>query len=148
MGPTTTCDNPKCTCDPCTCVVCGCGVARLGDLERRVMDVLWAAPGRELTGRHVADALPEYAYTTVATVLDRLTHKGLVGRRVDGRAIRFEATGTRADHTAELMHEALVTTRDPDATLVRFVRTVSPAEAAVLRRALDELDPAPEPSSG
>jgi predicted transcriptional regulator len=141
MASATTCDNPKCTCDPCSCVVCACGVARLGELERRVMDVLWEQPGGEMTGRHVADALPGYAYTTVATVLDRLTHKGLVGRRLDGRAIRFAAVGTRADHTAELMHEALVTNRDPDATLVRFVKTVSPSEAEVLRRALDELDP-------
>lgn len=143
MSTTTTCDNPKCTCHPCTCAESACGVSRLGDLERRVMDVLWEEPGRELTGRNVADALPEYAYTTVATVLDRLNHKGLVGRRRDGRAIRFVALGTRADHTAELMHEALVTTRDPESTLVRFVKSVSSAEAEVLRRALDEHRPRP-----
>ena len=70
----TTCDNPMCSCDPCGCDHCTCGVARVGDLERRVMTILWEQGGDEMTGRQVADALPENAYTTVATVLDRLVH--------------------------------------------------------------------------
>jgi predicted transcriptional regulator len=134
----TTCDNPKCTCDPCTCNECGCGVASLGELERRVMDLLWEEPGRELAGRQVADALPVYAYTTVATVLDRLVHKGMVSRRMEGRAIQFAATGTRATHTAELMHETLVVTGDPESTLARFAETLSRSEADVLRHSLDQ----------
>ena len=39
--PKTTCDNPMCSCDPCTCDTCTCGVARVGELERRVMTILW-----------------------------------------------------------------------------------------------------------
>ena len=77
MTKATQCDNPMCSCDPCTCDDCACGVARLGDLERRVMEILWTGGGHEITGREVADQLPENAYTTVATVLDRLVHKGL-----------------------------------------------------------------------
>jgi predicted transcriptional regulator len=137
MSAATTCDNPRCSCSPCTCADCRCGVARLGDLERRVMEVLWAKPGRELSGRNVADALPDYAYTTIATVLDRLTHKGLVRRRMNGRVIQFTATDTRAANTAMLMREALESTSDPDAALVCFVEGVSHAEAEVLRHALD-----------
>jgi predicted transcriptional regulator len=139
MSATTTCDNPKCSCDPCTCAQCGCGVARLGELERRVMGLLWEDPDRELTGRDVAEVFPEYAYTTVATVLDRLVQKGVVSRRMEGRTIRFSTTGTRADHTAELMHEALVVTGDTDSALVRFAKTLSRSEAEVLRTALDQL---------
>jgi hypothetical protein len=93
--PKTTCDNPMCSCDPCTCDTCTCGVARVGELERRVMMILWERGDDELTGRQVADALPEHAYTTVATVLDRLVHKGLVRRRKLGRSIRFAAVGTQ-----------------------------------------------------
>jgi predicted transcriptional regulator len=144
MSGTKTCDNPKCICNPCTCAACGCGVARLGEAELRVMEILWAEPDRELTGRNVADLLPNYAYTTVATMLDRLVHKNLANRRLEGRTIRFTATGTRADHAAELMHETLVTNREPEAVLVRFATTMSSSEAAVLRQALDGLDePAP-----
>ena len=105
------------------------------------MDLLWEEPGRELTGRDVANALSGYAYTTVATILDRLTQKGMVSRRMEGRAIRFSPTGTRAAHTAELMHETLVVTGDPDSALVRFAETLSRSEAEILRRALDRAKP-------
>ena len=115
MSAITTCDNPMCACEPCACDDCSCGAARLGELERRVMDILWEEPDRELSGRDVADALPDYAYTTVATVLDRLVHKGLVHRRMDGRTIRFTTVGTRGAHTAVLMHEALAADHDADA---------------------------------
>jgi predicted transcriptional regulator len=115
-------------------------VARLGEAELRVMEILWSEPGRELTGRNVADLLPDYAYTTVATMLDRLVHKELVHRRLEGRTIRFTATGTRAEHAAELMHETLATNREPEAVLVRFATTMSHSEAAILRQALDRLD--------
>ncbi len=147
MASNTTCDNPMCACDPCTCDECHCGVARLGELERRAMETLWAEPDRELTGRDVADALSDYAYTTVATVLDRLVHKGLVHRRKQGRTIRFSAIGTRGAHTAVLMHVALAADGDPDAALIRFVETLTHSEAAVLRRALETLDGKPRSSS-
>jgi predicted transcriptional regulator len=101
------------------------------------MEVLWAKNGGELTGREVTDALSDYAYTTVATVLDRLVHKGLVRRRLDGRIIRFSAIGTRSAHTAVLMHEALVVDDDTNAALTQFARTLSPEEVGVLRKALD-----------
>jgi predicted transcriptional regulator len=143
--PKTTCDNPMCSCDPCTCDDCACGVARVGELERRVMTILWEQEG-ELTGRQVADALPEHAYTTVATVLDRLVHKGLVGRRKLGRSIRFAAVGTQGAHTAVLMREALSHGHDPDSALVHFAEILSAEEAAVLRRSLDVLHHGPEPT--
>jgi predicted transcriptional regulator len=101
------------------------------------MDTLWATPDRELTGRDVADELADYAYTTVATVLDRLVHKGVVHRRMDGRTIRFAAIGTRGAHTAVLMHQALAVDGDPDAALVQFAGTLSASEVAVLRHALE-----------
>jgi predicted transcriptional regulator len=137
MGANSTCDNPMCSCIPCTCDSCSCGVATLGDLERRVMDVVWAVPERELTVRAVADVLPEYAYTTVATVLERLGRKGLVRRRKVGRIVRFVAVGTRGAHTAVLMREALAASSDPDAALIRFSETLSEAEATLVRQALD-----------
>jgi predicted transcriptional regulator len=135
-----TCNNPMCACDPCSCNDCGCGVARLGELERRVMDILWQESDREWTARDVANVFPDYAYTTVATVLDRLVHKGLVRRRMDGRTVQFVAIGSRGAHTAVLMHDALAAGHDPDAALLRFAETLSPSEAAVLRRALVALD--------
>ena len=141
MAATTRCDNPMCTCDPCVCDSCSCGAARLGELERRVMDLLWQVSERELTVRDVVDALPDYAYTTLATILDRLVHKGVVRRRMKGRAIQFAAIGTRGVHTALLMHDALAADEDAEAALVRFAAMLSRSEAAVLRETLMTLDP-------
>jgi predicted transcriptional regulator len=100
------------------------------------MEIIWAGHGREVTGRQVADALPEYAYTTVATVLDRLAHKGVLRRRMVGRTIRFSSAGSKGAYTAVLMHDALAQDSDPDAALRRFVEGLSEAETAVLRQAL------------
>ena len=138
---TTPCPNPKCTCVNCKCgPTCKCGILRLGTLERRVMDVLWEESGAERTGREVADAFPEYAYTTLATVLDRLANKELLDRRQDGRVIHYSATNTRAVHTALLMREALDATRDPDAALACFAQGLPGEQAEALRAALEDLD--------
>jgi predicted transcriptional regulator len=108
------------------------------------MDILWEEPGREMAGRDVASLLPENAYTTVATVLDRLVHKGLVRRKMEGRFIRFTAVGTPGAHTAILMHEALaIGGEDRESALVRFAETLSPSEAAVLARTLRGIDQEP-----
>ncbi len=100
------------------------------------MDVLWDQPGQERTGRDVADALPLYAYTTVATVLDRLTRKGLVGRRRDGRLVRFWALDTGSALAAQAIREALEATSDPTDALSRFVDEAHQAELDALQRAL------------
>jgi predicted transcriptional regulator len=110
----------------------------LGDLERRVLGVVWDLPDPEPTGREVADALPTHAYTTVATVLDRLVNKGLLNRRRDGRPIRFTPIGVRGAHTAVVMRQALAADSDPGAALVCFANTLSSSEMVVLLGALDE----------
>ena len=112
-------------------------MVRLGDLERRVMEILWVEFGSELTGREVAEHLPYYAYTTVLTVLTRLEKKTLVRRERTGSQHHFSATATRESYIAALMHDALDVGSDRDAALVRFAETVSPTEATVLRQALD-----------
>jgi predicted transcriptional regulator len=111
----------------------------LGELERRVMDVLWGSMGMQLTGRQVADELPDRAYTTVLTILERLRRKNLVERTTEGKAHRFAATASRETYMAELMVEALGSAQDRHAVLVRFAEVVSPEEAVVLRQALQEL---------
>lgn len=110
---------------------------RLGDLERAVMDVLWSRPS-PATVREVAAALTdrELAYTTVMTVLDRLSRKGFLDREPDGRAWRYRPVQSREAYVAELMLDALQLTGDRAAALVHFAKSVPAAEADVLRRAL------------
>ena len=102
------------------------------------MQVLWAADGPR-TARQVAEALADrgLAYTTWLTVLTRLERKGLLVRSPAGRAHAYAPRGTRAEHTAVLMQQALGQADDRVAALQRFARSVTPDEAAALRRALD-----------
>ena len=121
----------------------------LGELERSVMDRLWAEPGPQSV-RDVHAALlreRELAYTTVMTVLDRLSKKGLVVRTQDGRAYRYAAAQSREALVAEVMHTAL----DDDqahrtAALVEFVGRVSPEEAEAMRQALARLENSSPPA--
>lgn len=113
----------------------------LGQLERKVMDVLWDASSGALTGREVADRLPERAYTTVMTILERLRRKKLVVRSTSGKVHTFRAAATREAYTASLMLEPLGGAPDRNAVLVRFAQTVSPDEADVLKQALDVIRP-------
>jgi BlaI family transcriptional regulator, penicillinase repressor len=111
----------------------------LGELERRVMDVLWVSMGMQLTGRQIADEVPDRAYTTVLTILERLRRKNLVERTTEGKVHRFAATASRETYMAELMVEALGSAQDRHAVLVRFAEVVTPEEAVILRQALQGL---------
>ncbi|RZS44219.1 putative transcriptional regulator [Herbihabitans rhizosphaerae] len=110
-----------------------------GDLERAVMEVLWSRP-HPSTVRDVADRLADrnLAYTTVMTVLDRLQKKGVVRRQRVGRAWQYLPADSKDAYVTQLIFDALDFTGDRDAVLARFARSVSPAEAEVLRAALDQ----------
>ncbi|GIL27524.1 transcriptional regulator [Actinocatenispora comari] len=114
-------------------------MARLGELERAVMEVLWSAPD-SCTARDIVAALPDrdLAATTVLTVLSRLERKDLVARDRDGRAHRYRPTATREQHAATLMHEALDTAEDRTAALASFAEQVSAGEAEQLAASLVE----------
>ena len=112
-------------------------VTRLGDLERAAMEAVWEAG--PCTARQVAERLADrgLAYTTWLTVLGRLEGKGLLRRERSGRAHTYAAVASREDHIAVLMQTALGQAEDREAALQHFVRSVSPAEAEALRRALE-----------
>ena len=121
-------------------------MANLGDLERSVMEQLWASDST-LTANELRDRLTlvgdagdrSPATTTVLTVLARLERKGFVARTRDVRPHRYRSLLSREEHTAELMHEVLDRSSDRDAALARFVGTATAHETATLRRLLDEL---------
>lgn len=123
-------------------------MARLGNLERDVMEQIWAAPG-PVTVRDVHEALAverDLAYTTVMTVLDRLAKKGVVHRVRDGRAYRYQSVSGKDQLVADLMREALDAAGNRasrEAALVRFVDQASADEAKALREALAALESKP-----
>ncbi|BBY60771.1 BlaI/MecI/CopY family transcriptional regulator [Mycolicibacterium sarraceniae] len=120
-------------------------LTRLGELERAVMDHLWAA-GEPLTVRQVHETLcteRDLAYTTVMTVLQRLARKNLVSQIRDDRAHQYAPVHGRDELVAGLMVDALDQASDSggrQAALVHFVERVGVDEADALRRALAELE--------
>ena len=114
-------------------------MARFGDLEAAIMDVMWAAGG-PLRVREVADELNQnrpLAFNTVQTVMENLFRKGWLDREKSGRAYRYVTVRSREDYVAGLLGEALAVARDPAATLVRLVEALEPGEMAQWRVALD-----------
>lgn len=75
----------------------------LGSLEAQIMRVLWERP--DLPVRDVVEALPgrrERAYTTVMTVMNRLTEKRLLRRRSEGRAYVYMPTVSEEEFVEQL----------------------------------------------
>ena len=119
---------------------------RFGELEAVIMERLWER-GRPALVREILDDLRgdrDIAYTTVMTVMDNLHRKGWLRRERDGRAWRYEPTGSRSGYTAALMNEALETSADRRRALAHFAFQMSPHDASVLRDALDQALREPE----
>jgi len=123
-------------------------MARLGELERAVMEKLWAnsaAGGVPLTVRevHVTVGAPrDLAYTTVMTVLDRLAKKHLVTQERDGRAYRYSPVNTRGELTAMTMRESLggLGESDRKGALLHFLKAASPQELDDLKTVLAQIE--------
>lgn len=103
-------------------------VHRLGDLQLRIMKILWAR--HQATVAEVHEALAgerDLAYTTIATMLRKMEARGLVKHRLDGRSFIYRAvvgeeavSQGMADHLVERLFEGslsdmvhhLLTTRE------------------------------------
>ena len=126
---------------------------RFGELEAVIMDRLWAR-NRPMLVREVVDELHNdraLAYTTVMTVMENLYRKGWLRRERDGRAWRYEPTGSRSSYTSALMNDALATSPDRRTALTHFALQMSPHDAALLREALGQAPGEPaasEPAAG
>src|ERR1700744_4022900 len=119
---------------------------RFGELEAVIMDRLWER-GRPALVREIVDDLHEDrapAYTTVMTVMDNLYRKGWLRRERDGRAWRYEPTGSPAGYTPAPMKQALGPSTDRRTALAHFALQMSPHDAALLREALDQANREPE----
>jgi BlaI family penicillinase repressor len=101
---------------------------RLGDLQLKIMKVLWERP--EATVSEVVEALgrdSNLAYTTIATMLRKMEARGLAAHRTEGRRFLYRAivaadavTRSMADHLLDRLFEGsladmvnhLLTTRE------------------------------------
>lgn len=117
----------------------------LGDLELQVMEVLWgtdhALSVREVLAELTRDR--DLAYTTVMTVLDRLSKKGRVTRELDGRAWFYRPAESRATLMAAEMVAALTGTPEQRRDALReFAAALSPEDARIMCEVLTTRQPA------
>ncbi len=112
-------------------------VSGLGPLERKVMALLWRHGGA--TVRRVAEQLADAdrpAYTTVMTVMARLAKKGLLARRLVGRAYVYSPIRTKSEYLAEVSKtrvRALVQDFG-EVALAHFVQEIEKADPRRLAR--------------
>lgn len=106
----------------------------LGSLESRIMDILWNAKS-PIKGRAIYEEIREnrkIAYTTVMTVLERLTKKGLAIKELDrDRAYLFYPAVSRQKFIEE----------SSKALLMELLNLSGPAGVAPFVDALYDLDP-------
>ncbi|SJM70516.1 BlaI/MecI/CopY family transcriptional regulator [Gulosibacter sp. 10] len=118
----------------------------MGELERKIMDLLWDADG-SLSAQEIREALVDGdaskpdtypAITTILTVLKRLQRKDLLIRLGSKRPYRYSPSRPRAEHMASLMHEVLQASSEREAVLAMFVSNVGSSDTETLRRLLRE----------
>src|SRR5216683_7373636 len=116
---------------------------RLGDLQLRIMKVLWDR--EEATVSQVLEALPnapDLAYTTIATMLRKMEGRGLVAHRVEGRSFIYRAkvaeavvSRSMADHLVDRLFEGSLTQA---VSHLLSTREVSRDELTKLERMISE----------
>ncbi len=67
-------------------------IHRLGDLQLRILKVLWAQPAATVAQvQQGVGSESDLAYTTVATMLRKMEVRGLVSHREEGRSFLYSA---------------------------------------------------------
>jgi BlaI family transcriptional regulator, penicillinase repressor len=119
------------------------GIHRLGDLQLRIMKVLWASGEATVAEVHKAlRAESDLAYTTVATMLRKMEARRLVTHRLEARSFVYraavgeeEVSQGMADHLLDRLFEGSL------ADMVRHLlstREVSRAELSKLEKLIAE----------
>lgn len=105
----------------------------LGDLERQVMNVFWDDPEATFRVRDLQPRFTHHAYTTLMTVVSRLSEKGFLVVEREGRAFRYRARATREEYVTQVILEALDETTDREAALAHFARSLPAPERNFFR---------------
>jgi BlaI family penicillinase repressor len=64
---------------------------RLGDLQLRILKILWDREEASVAGVHAALSRQRLALTTIATMLRKMETRGLVAHRTEGRTFLYRA---------------------------------------------------------
>lgn len=112
-------------------------MASRGELEQRILELLWAANGPQTVAEVHTEMCKEreLAYTTVMTVLARLAKKDMVRRELVGRAWSYEPADPQPVFVAKILVAQLEGLDDATRaqTLREFAARVGDADREALR---------------
>jgi predicted transcriptional regulator len=111
----------------------------LGPLELRVLEVLWTHK-HPTTVRIMQTCIPELAYTTLMTTLDRLYRKGMLLRLRRGRAFAYEPRGSRDELFGEIVSGHVIDLLGAFGTSTSILSTLVKSVGRADVNLLDELD--------
>lgn len=117
----------------------------LSELQLAVIRVLWKR-GEASTADVVSDLRVKrrLAQTTVATLLTRLTKRGVLGQRLDGRTMIYRALVTEADVRRSMVADLVANLFEGNAAalVAHLVREqdVAPGDVTRVRARLKETD--------
>lgn len=77
----------------------------LGGLEQKIMDVLWSSKTPLKPSEVLAKIDGKNAYTTIMTVLKRMTDKNIVVREMKDRAYLYKAAQERGDFASYALED-------------------------------------------
>jgi predicted transcriptional regulator len=115
------------------------GLAKvLGALENEIMEIIWGK-GNEVCVRDVYEVLAgrrEIAYTTVMTIMGRLTEKTLLCRRKEGNTFYFLPAVTQAEFTNKVVGSVLDTLLEDfaEATMAHLASRVTARDQETIAR--------------
>jgi len=114
---------------------------RLGDLQLRIMKVLWRCGAASVAEVHAELGADRLAYTTVATMLRKMEDRGLVRHRAQERRFIYrpvvtaaQVTRTAADDLVDRLFEGSLA--DAVSHLLE-TREISPEELTRLERLIE-----------
>lgn len=113
-----------------------------GDLQAQLMSALWRLGAG--TVEQVRQEMPAHyrgAYTTVQTVLNRLTDRGLLSRRRRGSAFEYRPRLSEADYLSRSIERTLAgaTSDARQAALAQLFGRLGGNEVSELRRLAREI---------
>lgn len=116
----------------------------LGDLEQKIMKVIWESD-TPLKPSEVLERLDEgYAYTTVMTVLKRLNDKGLLKRVKKGKAYLYQSSEKKENFAKSRLKKlfASVLGTYNELAITQFVDSLedNPEDIQKLKKYLNEIE--------
>lgn len=114
----------------------------LGELEKKVMDVIWEYPESSFTVRDIVTQVPnDYAYNTILTVMTHLLEKKLLKRRKNGKLCVYSIKMTRSTYVAKSSRALFETMKKEHGQLAiaHFADLVDEIDPKILRAAKKSL---------